>query len=71
MIVAIRTHFPITVTDRTKMADIFSFLTPQFKYHRITNTVVKHQGRITVLGVRSLRLSRVLVKLSWFLKTIK
>ena len=71
MIVAIRTRFPITVTDRTKMADTFSFLTPQLRCHRKTNTVVKHQGRITVRGVRSMRLSRVLVKLSWFLKTVK
>ena len=71
MIVAIRTQFPITVTDRTKVADIFSFLTPQMRYHRTTNTVVRHQGRITVRGVRSMRLTRILVKLSWFLKTVK
>ena len=40
-------------------------------YHVITNTGVKHQGRITVRGVRSMSLSRVRVKLSWLLKAVK
>ena len=71
MIVAIRTRFPITVTDRTKMTVTSSILTPQLRYHVITNTGVKHEVRITVRGVRSMRLSRVLVKLPWLLKTVK
>ena len=41
------------------------------RYHVITNTRVRHQGRITVQGVRSMRLSRVRVKLSWLLKAVK
>ena len=40
-------------------------------YHVITSTGVKHQGRITVQGVRSMSLSRVRVKLSWLLKVVK
>lgn len=69
MTAAIRTRFPTTATDLTKMANR-SLLLKLKLYHRDT-TVVQHQEQITMRVVKSMKMSRVFVKLSLWLKTVK
>lgn len=72
MIVAIRTRFPTTATDLTKMSQPPSLLTDPFMYRNRRNiTIFQHRGHITMQGIKPMRMSRVLAKLSLWFKTVK
>ena len=73
MIVAIRTRFRTTATDLTKRSESPSLLKNHLMYRdRRANTTVLHlQGKRTVRGVKFTKMSRVLVKLSLWFKTVK